>query len=131
MSIRATFRQKGFDSPQIMIPASAPKVEQIIKEIPVEVIKYIDKEVIKYVETPVEKIVEVIKYVDKEVQVPVEVIKEVVNYVDKEVVTYVTKEVPVFMDRIVTRVQTHKYVWIALGIETLVLLALIAHNFKG
>lgn len=142
MSIHGTFRQKGWSitngaQTQVNLNAQAatypnfpetqPIIEAQIVEKIVEVVKevptYVDREVIKYVdvvhEIPVEVVREVVTYVTKEV--PVEVVKELVQYVDREV--------PVFIDRIVTRMKTHEYVWIALGIETLVLCAILAHKF--
>ena len=77
-----------------------PEIQEVIKEVPVEVVKEVIKEVpvevestpetiIREVEKPIE--IKVPVEVIKEVQVPVEVIKEVV----KEVPVEVIKEVPV------------------------------------
>ena len=72
-------------------------VQEVVKEVPVEVEKEVIKEVIKEVPVEVEK--EVIKEVIKEV--PVEVVKEVIKEVpvEKEVVREVVKEVPIHIEQ--------------------------------
>ncbi len=81
-----------------------PEIQEVIKEVPVEVVKEVIKEVpvevestpetiIREVEKPIE--IKVPVEVIKEVQVPVEVIKEVIKEVPVEVVKEVIKEVPV------------------------------------
>lgn len=111
------------DSFPVAEPIYIEKIVEVVKEVPVETIR----EVVKYVE--VEKIVQVFVPQDVPVYVEKVVEKQVEVPVVREKIVEVVKNVPMYIDRIVVKKKIPDYIYMIVGVETVLLLVTLLSKF--